>query len=157
MAGSTFIVFAHFFFDRLLNHANKSARLHGTQSCGVVVFGGLSLGAGHTLIAKHDGTVWATGVNNYGQLGIDPEKNAMISNAAMILSGGAKGVAAGSRHTMVVKQDGSVWCTGRNIYGQLGDGSNIDRHAFVQVIPIYAKAVSAGTTHSLVLMQDDSV
>ena len=29
----------------------------------------------------------------------------------------------GSSHSMVLKQDGSVWVTGKNEYDQLGDGS----------------------------------
>ena len=74
-----------------------------------------------------------------------------------VVSSGAKAVAAGSRHTLMLKQDGSVWGTGYNEYGQLGDGSTADRHSFVQVIPGGVKVVAAGAFHSMALMQDGSV
>ena len=36
-------------------------------------------------------------------------------------------------HTLAVKSDGSVWAWGRNVYGQLGDGSTKDRNTPVPV------------------------
>ena len=58
---------------------------------------------------------------------------------------------------MVLKEDGSVWSTGWNKYGQLGDGSTTDKTSFIQVVSSGAKAVAAGWYHSMVLMQDGSV
>ena len=34
---------------------------------------------------------------------------------------------------MVLKTDGTVWATGRNDHGQLGDGTAIDKNTFVKV------------------------
>ena len=93
---------------------------------------------------KQDGTVWGAGINTFGQLGVDPRSNFRILSFIIIFSGRANAVAAGSGHSLVLKKDGSVWCAGRNLYGQLGDGSLIDRHSFVQVINGHAKAVAAG-------------
>ena len=67
---------------------------------------------------------------------------------------GAKAVAGGSDHRMVLKQDGSVWTTGKNYYGQLGDGSTRNKHRFVQVVTSGAQAVAAGIGHSMMLGQD---
>jgi alpha-tubulin suppressor-like RCC1 family protein len=36
---------------------------------------------------------------------------------------GATGVAAGIAHTVVSKNDGTVWTWGSNAFGQLGDGT----------------------------------
>ena len=58
---------------------------------------------------------------------------------------------------MITKTDGSVWATGKNKFGQLGDGSTKDRHSFAQVIPSGVKAVATGDSHSMVLKQDGSV
>ena len=43
-------------------------------------------------------------------------------------------IAAGISHSMILKQDGSVWATGKNKNGQLGDGTNTDRQIFVKVV-----------------------
>lgn len=36
-------------------------------------------------------------------------------------------VSAGGAHACVVQADGSVWCWGSNTFGQLGDGTRVDR------------------------------
>ena len=46
---------------------------------------------------------------------------------------GAQAIAAGGLHSMVLKTDGTVWATGRNGYGQLGDDEEIDKETFVEV------------------------
>ena len=46
-------------------------------------------------------------------------------------------------HNMVLKQYGSVWTTGRNYNGQLGDGLKIDRINFVKVMSSGAMDVAA--------------
>ena len=71
-----------------------------------------------------------------------------------MVSSGARSAAAGYRHTMMLKQDGSVWVTGSNTYGQLGDGSYTDRRNFVRVVSSGAIVVAAGKHHSMVLQQD---
>ena len=38
-------------------------------------------------------------------------------------------VAVGSDHSMVLMIDGSVWSTGSNMHGQLGDGLTVDSRA----------------------------
>ena len=50
-----------------------------------------------------------------------------------VMSSGVLGVAAGFGHSMVLRKDGSVWATGYNIYGQLGDGSMIAKDTYVRV------------------------
>ena len=59
---------------------------------------------------------------------------------------------------MLLKQDGSVWTTGVNKYGQLGDGvGRSSSSAFVLTIVSGAKTMAAGGYHSIVLKQDGSV
>ena len=36
---------------------------------------------------------------------------------------------------MVLKADGSLWATGANGYGQLGDGTALDKKTFTVVVP----------------------
>ena len=61
------------------------------------------------------------------------------------------------RYSMVLKQDGSVWTTGKNSDGQLGDGSTTDKSSFAQVLFGAAQVVAAGRDFSMVLKQDGSV
>ena len=116
----------------------------------------ISLGTGHSLITKQDGSVWASGGNNFGEFGSDSPKNHII-NFEEVFSDVANVIAAGGAHSMVLKQDGSVWFTGRNHYGQLGIGTNVDQRNYIRVISGAAKAIAAGPKHSMVVREDDSV
>ena len=81
------------------------------------------------MVLKQDGSVWATGYNEYGQLGDKTtEANKLF---ARVISDGAKAVAAGGFHSMVIMQDNSIWATGLNKYGQFGDGTTISKKMFV--------------------------
>jgi alpha-tubulin suppressor-like RCC1 family protein len=53
---------------------------------------------------------------------------------------GATAVAAGDNHTVVLKNDGTVWAWGLNSTGQLGDGTNTDSN-----IPVTASGLTGGT------------
>ena len=47
---------------------------------------------------------------------------------------GAQAIAAGNGHSMVLEIDGTVWATGNNNKGQLGDGTRSSKSNFVQVL-----------------------
>ena len=68
-----------------------------------------------------------------------------------------RSVSAGRDHSIVLKKDGSVWATGYNKYGQLGDGSETNRQVFVQVISGGVQVVAAGSFHSMILKEDNSI
>ena len=65
------------------------------------------------------------------------------------------GISAGDRHSVYLKSDGSVWGTGRNDYGQLGDGTTPNRHNPVQPInadgSIFTGVNSGGATLTLLI------
>jgi alpha-tubulin suppressor-like RCC1 family protein len=66
----------------------------------------------------------------------------------------SKAVAAGDSHACAVRNDGTVWCWGRNDFGQLGDGTVTDRLTPVQVQMITgAIAVAAGGVSSCALLK----
>lgn len=79
-------------------------------------------GLEHTLAIKTDGTLWAWGRNDSGQLGIGTIINSNtpvqvgIANNWKIVSGGVD-------HSAGVQTDGTLWTWGGNFFGQLGNGS----------------------------------
>jgi alpha-tubulin suppressor-like RCC1 family protein len=61
-------------------------------------------------------------------------------------------VSAGGLHSCAVRKDGSVWCWGRNDFGQLGDSTTVDSAIPVQVMGMKnAVAVGAGSASSCAL------
>lgn len=97
---------------------------------------------GHSLALKNDGTVWAWGYNNNGQLGDNTTAEKHIPFQVAGLSG-IVAVSAGGATSMVLKNDGTIWMWGYNIFGQLGDGTTVNKLTPVQVTS--ACAVSCGS------------
>jgi alpha-tubulin suppressor-like RCC1 family protein len=66
-------------------------------------------------------------------------------------------VSSGATHTCAVKRDGSLWCWGWNGWGQIGDGTYVDKVAPVRVISSGVVSVSAGFGHTCAVKQDGSL
>lgn len=65
----------------------------------------------------------------------------------------SKGIAAGGRHTCSIRTDGTLWCWGRNSFGQLGDGTKISSPVPVQVQGLDdVIAVSTGFEHTCAIV-----
>ncbi len=65
-------------------------------------------------------------------------------------------VAVGAGASLVVREDGSLWAWGSNSYGQLGDGTTVDRLSPVRVGSGYV-SVAAGGHHTLALKVDGTL
>ena len=124
-----------------------------------MISGASAVAAGdyHSMILTQQGRVWVSGWNKYGQLGYGSTSDK--TRFFRVFAKGTKifGVAAGNAHSIVLKQDGSVWAAGRNYHGQLGDGSKMDKSVFTEVVYNGAADVDAGSDHSMVLKDDGSV
>lgn len=67
-------------------------------------------------------------------------------------------LAMGYFHTLLLRDDGSLWAWGENQYGQLGDGTTTDRSQPVEIQAITGiKSVAAGRNHSIALKEDGTV
>ena len=75
-------------------------------------------------ILKEDGTIWSSGLNNYGQLGLGDTTNRTTFTQIKDKEGNAykaKTIKAGVRSLQFIGEDGKVYVTGYNGYGQVGD------------------------------------
>jgi alpha-tubulin suppressor-like RCC1 family protein len=95
--------------------------------------GAVAAGLNHSVALKDDGTVWAWGDNEFGELGDDTttERNTPVQVTGIA---GVVSIAARGDFTLALKNDGTVWAWGANSHGELGDGTTTDRHAPVRVI-----------------------
>src|SRR5262245_45335649 len=98
----------------------------------------VAAGLYHTVAVRTDGTVYAWGQNNYGQLGNDTTTDSLKPvqvkgpSGAGVLTG-VQQIAANQYTSLVLKTDGTVWGWGYNGYGHLGDNTTTSRDTPVQV------------------------
>ena len=115
----------------------------------------VSAGEYHSLALASDGTVWAFGRNNNGQLGdggLAPQEETPVQVLGLT---DVIAIAAGENHNLALKSNGTVWSWGYNPFGQLGDGTNYYKNTPVQVIGLTnVIAISAGKDHSLAVKSD---
>lgn len=88
----------------------------------------LSAGAVHALALREDGTVWAWGVNQQGQLGVDTSLASRHTPAPVPGLTDVVAISATQGSNLALRRDGTVWGWGDNSLGQLGDGTRISRH-----------------------------
>jgi alpha-tubulin suppressor-like RCC1 family protein len=112
----------------------------------------------HTAAIKTDGTLWTWGRNNYGQLGNNTANNTSSPVQTIAFGTNWKQVSAGNYHTAAIKTDGTLWTWGRNINGQLGDNTIVDKSSPVQTITFGTiwKQVSCGY-HTVAVKTDGSL
>jgi alpha-tubulin suppressor-like RCC1 family protein len=91
----------------------------------------VTVAAGHdfSLALASNGTVWATGDNNFGQLGLG-NNNPVYEWTNTGLTNVSK-IASGYLHSLLVSS-GRAYATGYNYYGQLGIGSTTNKVYFTQ-------------------------
>lgn len=116
-------------------------------------------GAQHSLVINSDGTVFAWGMNTYGQLGNGTTQD---SGAGLEVPGltGVVSVAAGDRHSLALRSDGTVWAWGDNGQRQLGVPSNTSPTSTspVQVPGLTGvMSIAAGAEHSMAVRSDGTV
>jgi alpha-tubulin suppressor-like RCC1 family protein len=64
----------------------------------------------------------------------------------------------GSQHAVALKKDGSLWAWGKNEYGSLGDGTEIDKNAPICIgSETNWAAISVGYEHTIAMKKDGSL
>ena len=80
-------------------------------------------GTGHTILLDDGGNVWTAGSNVYGELGRQTTGNKDAAFAKVtgdIADVKITAIAAGSYHSVLLDENGTVWTVGSNLNGELG-------------------------------------
>ncbi|HHT9106839.1 MAG TPA: RCC1 domain-containing protein [Candidatus Wujingus californicus] len=110
----------------------------------------ISGGGSHSLALKSDGTVWAWGYNEYGQLGDGSTDYIKITPVQVSGLSDVIAIAGGGFHSLALKSDGTVWAWGE--WGGGGVTTPVQVSDLSDVI-----AIAGGSIHSLALKSDGTV
>ena len=114
-------------------------------------------GLNHSIFIKHDGTLLGAGNKGEGLLGFFYNGDNQFQTTPIdVPLDDVVSVSSGSRHNLFLKSDGSVWGTGRNSSGSLGNASSYAYQPY-RIVDRDVVKVSAGGSHSLFLKTDGSV
>jgi hypothetical protein len=111
----------------------------------------------YVMALKTDGTLWAWGGNQYGQLGlgdtIDRSSPVQVSSLT-----DWKQISLGQTHAIAIKTDGTLWAWGGNQYGQLGNGNTTLYSSPIQVGSLTNwKQISGGVLHTGAIKTDGTL
>jgi hypothetical protein len=117
----------------------------------------VSTGVSHSAGIREDGTLWAWGSNQYGQLG-DGTNTSRVRPVRISTADGWTSVSCGGFHTVALRADGTLWTWGYNINGQLGDGTTSNSSVPTQVGSATAwSSASGGGNHTVALRSDGTL
>jgi alpha-tubulin suppressor-like RCC1 family protein len=124
----------------------------------------------HVLALARDGSVWAWGRGDNGQLGIGPLPTVNFKTRSARVEpfvpypvriqelADVAAISTGNDHSMALMKDGTVRVWGSNKYGQIGDGTSANRDRPYAVPAVRnAVAIAAGGYRSIVVLADGTV
>ena len=112
----------------------------------------LSVGSAHNLALKTDGSIWSWGSNWYGKLGTGSTGGSSDLPIKISSTNDWLEIAAGQDHSIAIKKDGSLWSWGRNIHGELGDGTKNDQSSAKKIgTELNWLSASAGNSFTIAL------
>jgi alpha-tubulin suppressor-like RCC1 family protein len=117
----------------------------------------VSAGGDHALALLEDGTVWAWGRNDMGQLGDKKTYNFTNVPVKVILPDNTtiESISAGQNHSLALDNNGNVWAWGDNSFKQIGNNKT-DKKGYC-TLPVKVSGltdiieISAGANHNLAL------
>lgn len=117
----------------------------------------LSRSNSHSLAIRPNGTLWAWGSNNIGQLGDGTTAVKSYQTQIGTLTNWSK-VATGNDQSAAIKTDGTLWTWGYGGNGALGDGTTVNKSSPVQIGTLTNWAyVSAGDSFAVAVKTDGTL
>jgi alpha-tubulin suppressor-like RCC1 family protein len=113
--------------------------------------------ANTTLFRKINGTLWGVGNNSVGQLGQGVYNTVYYTVQQIGTSTDWSSLESNTSHTMVLKNDGTLWSCGYNNKGQLGIGTTTNTNTLAQVGSSTWSKVRCGRWHTLALDSNGSL
>ncbi len=119
----------------------------------------IAAGRSQTCALAMNGGVKCWGLNSNGQLGDGSTTQRLTAVDVVGLSSGVSAIATGAFHTCALTASGGLKCWGRNLEGQLGDGTTTQRLTAVDVSGLSSgvSAIAAGSGHTCALTTSGGV
>ena len=116
-------------------------------------------GSQYAIILKNDGTLWGCGYNNDGELGLGDTTNRNTFTQITTNANDIKSICCGNGHTVILKNDGTLWGSGWNSDGQLGLGDTSNRYTFTQITTNTndIKSIYNGYNRTFILKNDGTL
>ncbi|MBN2443182.1 MAG: VWA domain-containing protein, partial [Spirochaetales bacterium] len=115
----------------------------------------ISAGLENSFYIMEDGSLWATGANQAGQLGTGDKIHRY--QPERVVDSGVISVSAGETHTLILKTGNSLWGCGDNYYCALGPVAEEQHPDFIELFPEGIQEIAAGSSYSLILKDDGSL
>ena len=143
--------------DGSLWYANGAAKTPVQYAAAGTNVVDVSVGDSHACVVKNDGSLWCWGYNNWGSIG-DGTTTDRAAPVPIVVQG-VKFAQVVTSHfqTCALSTTGAAYCWGRNSFGQVGDGTTIDRLSPVQIIASGVTQIATGTSHTCAVKTDGSV
>lgn len=127
----------------------------------------IAAGSKHSLFLESNGSVWCSGQNNDGQLGLSHNNDQYIPTEITYFSKNnikIKDIECGSYHNLAIDYDDKIYSWGFNKYGQCGNGQDFfgdltyfNTPKLIHTFKNYKiKSMECGYYHSYVCTHDDN-
>jgi alpha-tubulin suppressor-like RCC1 family protein len=118
--------------DGTMTSRSVPAAVAGLSGVVELSMGGLD----HSCARLGDGMIRCWGSGSYGQIGDGASVARTLPTPTDSLARAASQISLGSRHTCVLRVDAVMNCWGRNLEGELGDGTLLDRALPITVMAL---------------------
>ncbi len=112
-------------------------------------------GGYHIIGIKNDGTIYAWGYNNFGQIG--DATNTRKDTPIQIGTSSWTKITAGIHYTLGIKDDNTLYAWGHNNTGQLGNGNNTDQWSPLLISSDSWKTISSSNYTSFGIKSDNTL